>query len=247
MISVIIPTCDEAAELPATLAAVRAQEQPHEILVVDAGSTDATAAIARAADAAVIASPQRQRAAQMNLGARAARGNAFLFLHADTRVAAGALGQIERALADPRVVGGGFARRYDSPSLFLRLTCAVAEARTRFCGWFLGDQAIFVRRTIFEELGGFRERDSFEDLDFARRMSRLGRVVTLRPAVISAARRFIGGAMRTTWRDLTLTMRYVTEHRHPASARGTHPAGPAHSSVPAGSPPTAPAESLCSK
>ncbi len=114
----------------------------------------------------------------------------MLFLHADTRLAPSALRALQAALRHEEVVGGGFARRYDSASPFLRATCALAEARTRFCGWFLGDQAIFVRRTVFAALGGFSAWDVFEDLDFSRRLARVGRVVTLRPPVVSSARRF---------------------------------------------------------
>lgn len=211
MISVIIPTFNEGAELPRTLAAFRSQGVPHEVLVVDAQSSDSTAILAREGGVNLIGSPRRQRAFQMNLGAAFARGETLLFLHADTRLAAGALAKITAALAKPSVVGGGFARRYDSPSLFLRLTCALAEVRTRTFGWFLGDQAIFVRQTAFAALGGFREWDSFEDLDFSRRMARMGRVVTLRPPVLSAARRFAArGAVWTTWRDFRLTVRYLS-------------------------------------
>ena len=248
-ISVIIPAFDEAAELPATLASLRGQGVAFETIVVDARSTDGTAALALAAGAKVIAGQQRQRAAQMNLGAAHASGETLLFLHADTRLADGALAQVERALADPRVVGGGFVRRYDSPSAVLRITCALAEVRTRCCGWFLGDQAIFVRRSVFEKLGGFRDLDIFEDLDFSRRLARAGRVVTLRPPVISAGRRFASrGAMRTTWSDLCLTARYALakEHRPPAGATSGHPAR-SSATQRAGSPLSAQAGSLCSR
>ena len=211
MISIVIPACNEAAHLPATLASVRAQTEQHAVIVVDALSTDATCAVAEEGGARVIASTHRQRAAQMNAGACAALGEFLLFLHADTLLAPGALTKMVRAFRDPATLGGGFARRYDAPSAVLRLTCALAEVRTRCCGWFLGDQAMFVRRSAYEELGGFREWDVFEDLDFSRRLARAGRVVTLRPPVISAGRRFSKrGAMRTTWSDLCLTARYLT-------------------------------------
>lgn len=217
MISVIIPAWNEAAHLPATLASVRAQREPHEVIVACADSTDLTAVLVERSRAKIIRGSRRQRAAQMNAGAAAAVGHAFLFLHADTLLPFGALANIEAALADPRVLGGGFARRYASPSLFLRLTCALAELRTRACGWFLGDQAIFVRRTVFEKLGGFRDRDQFEDLDFSRRLARSGRVVTLRPPVVSAARRFAPGAVRTTWRDLRLTIGHLAADAPPTT------------------------------
>ncbi len=212
MISIIIPAANEAAQLPATFAALRGQTARYESIVIDAQSTDGTAKIARDFGAQVIASARRQRAAQMNAGARAARGEVLLFLHADTRLGPAALAKIAGALRDPAVAGGGFARRYDAPSPLLRVTCALAEMRTRCCGWFLGDQAIFVRRAVFEELGGFREWDIFEDLDFSRRLARAGRTVTLRPPVISAGRRFTArGAARTTWSDFWLTVRHLRD------------------------------------
>lgn len=211
MISIIIPTFNEAAQLPATFASLRSQAEPYEALVVDAQSTDRTCAVAHEFGARVIASARRQRSAQMNAGARAARGEFLLFLHADTRLAPGALTKILGAFLDSAVLGGGFARRYDAPSAVLRITCALAEVRTRCFGWFLGDQAMFVRRSAFAELGGFREWDVFEDLDFSRRLARAGRVVTLRPPVISAGRRFTThGALHTTWSDFCLTILHLT-------------------------------------
>jgi len=106
-ISIVIPTLNEAELLPDTLARVRANNAPREILVVDGGSSDRTVTLAEAGGARVIHSPHCQRAFQMNLGARHARGEAFLFLHADTWIGPNALAQIEGALTDPTVVGGG--------------------------------------------------------------------------------------------------------------------------------------------
>lgn len=210
MVSVIIPTLDEAASLPRTLAAVRSQSIAHELLVVDAGSRDATLELATTAGARALHCPARQRAAQMNLGAAHARGAVLLFLHADTLLAGGALDRLTEALQNEAIVGGAFARRFDSGSRWLRLTCWLAERRGRWLGWHLGDQAMFVRRAIFEALGGFQAMPLFEDLDFSRRLARRGRVVTLQPPVISSARRFAArGPLRTTLRDLWLTSRYL--------------------------------------
>jgi glycosyltransferase involved in cell wall biosynthesis len=146
MISVIIPTYNEAGDLTATLDSDADSKTIPEVIVVDAGSADGTGDLARRRASCVLFSPRRQRACQMNLGARHAHGGTLLFLHADTRLPASALDRIGSALSNDRVVGGGFARRYDSNSRVLRMTCLLAGLRTRMIGWFLGDQAIFVRR-----------------------------------------------------------------------------------------------------
>ena len=211
MISVIIPTLNEARLLPFTLEWIQQNSTPHEVLVVDAGSSDGTRALAESAGCRTIDSPARHRARQMNLGARHAKGTVLLFLHADTRIPPTALGKVESALDQPRVLGGGFARRFDSPSLFLRLTCWLAECRSRSAGWFLGDQGIFVRSSVFDILGGYRDMRLFEDLDFSRRLARLGRIVTLRPPVVTSARRFAKyGSLATTLSDFWLCLRYLS-------------------------------------
>lgn len=210
MISVILPTLNEAALLPATLEALHVNAAPHEVIVVDAGSGDVTREIAAAAGATVLASPRRQRAAQMNCGARQARGEALLFLHADTRLRPDSLAVVERALTRPGVVGGAFARRFDHPSRVVRWSCALADWRGRLTGWFFGDQAMFARREAFATLGGFREWDIFEDVDFARRLRRLGRTVLLGPPIVSSGRRFARGpAWRRVFGDAWLTCRYA--------------------------------------
>ena len=210
LISVIIPAFDEADSLGKAIAAVQANDVTFEILVVDAGSSDDTVKISAVAGARVLESLRRQRAYQLNLGAQHARGGILLFLHADTLLPKHALQSIITALGDGRAVGGAFARRYASPSLLLRATCLLAHCRNRLIGWHLGDQAMFVRRASFFQLGGFREVGQFEDLDFSRRLRTFGRTVTLRPCVTSSARRFErSGPARTTLRDFILTIRYV--------------------------------------
>lgn len=196
-----------------------------EIIVADGGSTDGTRGIAARAGAKVILSPRAQRAAQMNLGAQAAAGDVLLFLHADTQLPRGGIAQIAAALRDEQAGGGAFARRYASDSILLRFTCKLAEWRGAVFGWHLGDQAMFVRRTLFERLGGFAGLDVFEDLDFSRRLRRVSRTVTLRPPVVSHARRFEAlGPAATTWRDLLLTLRYMRRGpAHPAASLSSAP------------------------
>jgi hypothetical protein len=147
----------------------------------------------------------------MNLGAAEARGRILLFLHADTLLPAGALTKIIEAVDRRGALGGGFSRRYRSGSIFLALTSRLAALRNRLFGWYLGDQALFVRQDIFEELGGYRDIAIFEDLDFSRRLRARGRTLTLTPPVFSSARRFAAqGPLRTTWNDLLLTRHYFS-------------------------------------
>ncbi len=235
-VSVIVPAVDEAVTLAATLASLRSEALPFEVIVVDAQSSDATAAITEAAGAQVISCRRRQRAHQLNLGARQARGAVLLFVHADTLLPPGALDHVAQALRDGNVVGGAFTRRYASPSLVLRATCALARGRNRTIGWHLGDQAMFVRSSVFFQLGGFRDVQMFEDLDFSRRLKRVGRVVTLRPGVISSARRFEDGPARTTLRDFRLTLGYLLNGLPPTDQRANRrraPLVPATKSRPA--------------
>ncbi len=207
-ISIVIPVANEAAALPECLRRIEREES--EILVVDGESEDETRNIAEAAHCRVISAPERHRARQMNRGAAQAGGRILLFLHADTWLPAGALDRVRWAIDERGAVGGGFARRYRSPSPILALTSRLAGLRNRLFGWHLGDQALFVRRDVFERLGGFRDIPIFEDLDFSRRLWTLGKTTTLTPPVLSSARRFaVKGPLRTTWDDLLLTRKYL--------------------------------------
>jgi len=209
MISVIIPTLNERAHLGRTLQLLAQNSTPHETIVSDGGSEDGTPQIAAEYGASVLSISIASRAAQMNRAAEKARGSILLFLHADTCVSDVSLGQIERALETPQVVGGGFSRRFDTKSRFLAFTCWLATLRCRTTGLFLGDQAMFIRRVAFERLNGFKNMTVFEDLDLSRRMRRAGKVVTLFPGVCSSARRFERkGPLRTTCSDLWLTCCY---------------------------------------
>ena len=197
--------------LPGTLAHIRRNESAHEIVVVDAMSTDETVKIAESAKCMVLPGADRNRAKQMNLGANHARGEILFFLHADTLITTNVLQRMAAALADPPVVGGGFRRRYLNAPTFLRFTCVLADVRSRWLGWYLGDQGIFVRRTVFDQLGGFRDLPLFEDLDFCHRLKRTGKLVCLGPPVWSSARRFSRrGAFVTSLFDLWLTLRYLS-------------------------------------
>lgn len=188
--SLIVPALNEAESLPAQLAALQRDHLADgraELLVVDGGSTDGTAAFA-AAYGRVIAAP-RGRARQMNAGAAAARGDVLIFLHADTLLPPDALAVIARALADRRVVGGAFRLRFDTDTLAYRFVAAATTLRGLVRHSFTGDQAYVVRRDAFERIGGFPDQPMMEDLEIVKRLRRIGRFVLLPAAVTTSARR----------------------------------------------------------
>lgn len=207
-ISAVIPALNEAARLPACLAALGAIPEVVECIVVDADSDDDSAAIARAAGARVLAAPRRLRAAQLNQGAAAAASGVLVFVHADTLLAPVAGARIAASLRDRAVVGGAFRRRFVPASPLLALSSRLGDLRARFSGISFGDQAQFVRRAAFEAVGGFAAVPRAEDMDLARRLRRIGRLAMLGPPVRSSPRRFGDEAMTVSLRDAWLTCRY---------------------------------------
>jgi len=224
-IAVIVPALNEGPHLRACLGPVLAAGPKVATLVVDGGSGDGSAAIARAMGASVLASPVAQRAAQMNLGAGAAVGDVLVFLHADTVLPPGWHAVIQRALLQsPHAIGGVFRRRFRGESTFLHLTCRLADWRARQFGWFLGDQTIFVRRQAFAAVGGYRPLLAFEDLDLSRRLKTIGPTLLLPATALSSGRRFAErGPLRQTLADLRLTLRFL---RHPAAFAAGPPEAP---------------------
>jgi rSAM/selenodomain-associated transferase 2/rSAM/selenodomain-associated transferase 1 len=186
LVSVIIPTLDEAAALGRTLDRVRDAEGI-EIIVADGGSRDATRAIAARAGATVLVTAGG-RAAQQNEAA-AARGRYLLFLHADTLPPAGYAELIRRALDRPATVAGAFRFRLDRAGLVARLAEPGANLRSTLFHWPYGDQGLFMERRVFDELGGFAPLPIMEDYELVGRLRRRGAVVTLREAAITSARR----------------------------------------------------------
>ena len=187
VISVIVPTADEASEV--ALAVHSAQADGTEVLVVDGGSTDGTAQRATDAGATVIMSP-RGRAEQMNRGAVAASGRILLFLHADTRLPAGYAATVFDAMLDRRAVGGAFRFAVDCPRRGMRIIERLVRFRSERLGLPYGDQSLFVRRDAFELLSGYRDLAIAEDMDLVRRLKRLGRVGVLDTPATTSARRW---------------------------------------------------------
>lgn len=194
-ISIIIPTLNEAAmirELAADLAGLRGIA---EVIVADGGSQDETVRLARECGLRVIEVP-RGRGPQMNAAAKVATGNVLLFLHADTRLPDDAMVMVEAAIEDSKVCGGNFSLMFDGETREARLLTKLYPL-LRLGGMCYGDSAIFVRRGVFEQLGGYRNYPIFEDCDLYRRMKRMGRFVRLDACATTSSRRFEGRFVRT--------------------------------------------------
>ena len=192
-LSVIVPALNEASAIAGALAALAPlRARGHEVIVADGGSIDETVRLARPLCDRVVKSA-RGRALQMNAGARAASGDALLFLHADTRLPANAVESVFEGLQRSR--WGRFDVEIDSRRWLLKLVAWAMNLRSRLTGIATGDQAIFVRRDAF---AGFPEIALMEDIAFSAAMKRAGRPACLRSRVSTSARRWEArGVLRT--------------------------------------------------
>jgi len=198
LISIIIPVLNEEPVLVESLPRLQAWRQRGcEIIVVDGGSRDHSAEVARAFADRVVLAPQG-RAKQMNTGARVAKGEILWFLHADSRPPAGADGLIRQALAEPGVLWGRFDVRLSGDHPLLRLVETLMNSRSRLTAIATGDQGIFVRRVSFEQAGGYPDIPLMEDIALSRVLKRASRPACLRQRLTTSSRRWErNGVLRT--------------------------------------------------
>lgn len=189
VLSVVIPALNEVPSIEACIASAARSGPNVEIIVADGGSTDGTTERAARAGARIVRGA-RGRGAQANAGAGEASADVLLFLHADTALPEGYDRAVLTALEDPAVTGGGFALGIAAKGAGYRFIEAMANLRSRICRMPFGDQALFVRCTEFEALGGFPDMPVMEDFAFVERLRRRGRVVTLPQRVATSARRW---------------------------------------------------------
>ncbi|MBW4676243.1 MAG: TIGR04283 family arsenosugar biosynthesis glycosyltransferase [Desmonostoc geniculatum HA4340-LM1] len=207
-ISIIIPTFNEEKNIKEAIATTQISTNI-EVIVVDGGSSDDTAAIAQSLGVKVISSSPG-RAIQMNTGAVAASGDILLFLHADTHLPAGFDEIICTALQQPGTVAGAFNLRIDSSLLSLRWVELGVKWRSHFCQMPYGDQAIFLTKAVFQQIGGFPELPIMEDFELVRRLKAIGRITIISAPVVTSARRWLQkGVLKTTLLNQIVIIAYL--------------------------------------
>ena len=233
MVSVVIPAYNEEKALPHTLRELFCQGGDYEVIVVDGGSTDRTLAIVESfgfiamsiqhlplnIQHSFVPSPltphpsrlaftaPKGRASQMNAGAKHATGEWLLFLHADTVLPPGAIQRLNGMEADHAIQAGGFMHRFSGDDWRLKMISFLDNFRCIRSRIIYGDQALFVRRSLFEQLGGFPNQPILEDVALCERLIAVTRPLLLSPAVVTDARKFLKvGVWRSFLRVLLIIL-----------------------------------------
>ncbi len=190
--SVVVPVINEAERINGLIEHLRSLDlsESIEIIVVDGDPAGPTIK-AVADDDVIVAQSDKGRARQMNKGAQLASGEVIMFLHADTQLPPNALEAVRSVLADDHCVAGAFNLGVDTKNIVIRCIAAISNFRNRLTRVPFGDQAIFLRRNYFNDLGGFRDIPFLEDVELMRRIRKRGdRIRILPERVTSSARRW---------------------------------------------------------
>ena len=172
----------------------------YELIIVDGGSTDQTITLLEAYPIVHLYQVEKaERAAQMNFGARMAKGQFLLFLHADTKICPTCLQLLEGHLAQPHIVGGSYAMRFDQSQWPYRMLAFFTRFNSPF--WTLGDQGIFVKKHIFDQIGGYAPIPILEDLDLQLRLRKQGKFIKISNFITTSARRYQQYGL---WKELFL-------------------------------------------
>ncbi|HSE84568.1 MAG TPA: TIGR04283 family arsenosugar biosynthesis glycosyltransferase [Thermodesulfobacteriota bacterium] len=191
MISIVIPTYNESATIESTLTKLLEIVPPDdEIIIIDGQSEDNTQEIVRTFPQTKLFTSRRGRAIQMNVGAQKAKNEYLLFLHADNIVSPDCLNMLRDDIKSGRLSWGWFPIKLNSPKLGFKVLEIGANLRLKFTGTPLGDHGIFVRKEIFDKIGGFPEIPIMEDLEFVRKIKRVAKGTQINCPIGTSVRRF---------------------------------------------------------
>lgn len=203
-----MPVFNEAKKLHDTLGRLRLSDC-EELIVVDGGSNDGTMSAARNFTDKVYVT-KTGRASVMNFGAKKAGGDILLFLHADCVLPDDGFKIIRETLSDDNIAAGAFYLCIDNPNLVFRIIESAANLRSRTTSLLYGDQGIFLRREVFDRIGGYAEIPLMEDIEISRRLKKTGKIVLTLPPIKASPRRWLKeGALYTTLRDWSIAFSYT--------------------------------------
>ena len=196
MVSIIIPVLNEEKNIEKTLTQFNELKGDKEIIVVDGGSRDNTKEIAERI--AKVIDSEKGRANQMNKGAQKASGDILWFVHSDSVISKNSIEELKLAI-DQEYVGGGFSLKfYDYNTLFMKYISITSNLRAKYLGLYFGDQGIFVKKSVFESLGGYPRQEIMEDWEFSLSMKKVGKLKLISTPISTSSRRFKnGGQLRT--------------------------------------------------
>ncbi|AKN30901.1 glycosyl transferase [Clostridium carboxidivorans P7] len=196
MVSIIIPVLNEEKNIEKSLIQFNRLKGDKEIIVVDGGSSDSTKQIADRFAKVVLS--EKGRANQMNKGAAKASGDILWFVHLDSIINEDSIEKIQLAI-DEKYVGGGFSLKfYDYDTLFMKYISTTSNLRAKYLGLYFGDQGIFVRRDVFEGVGGYPRQDIMEDWELSLLMKKMGKLKLINTTIGTSARRFKNGGQLKT-------------------------------------------------
>lgn len=195
MISVIIPTLNEQQHIHRLIHTLSSMDRT-EVIIADGGSEDGTCQWVKPYCRVIDSEPGRAK--QMNQGAQQANGEILWFLHADSIISAQMAYSIRSVMQDESVIGGGFSLQFDDPSRRLRLIAAGSNVRAKYLNLYFGDQGFFIRRSVFEKVGGFPSVPLMEDWLLSRQVKKNGQLKLLSEPIVTSSRRFQkNGIIRT--------------------------------------------------
>jgi rSAM/selenodomain-associated transferase 2 len=221
VISVVVPAYNEEQALPNTLRALFTQQGDYEVVIVDGGSTDRTLKFVQEFTLSTqhsglrplrLLTAPKGRASQMNVGAMEARGEWLLFLHADTVLPSGAIQRLNEMEVDQTIQAGGFMHQFSGHDWRLKLISFLDNFRCIRSRIIYGDQALFVRRTLFEQLGGFPNRPILEDVAFCEKLMKLTTPLLLSPPVVTDSRKFLKMGVWRSFLRVLLIILHVEFH-----------------------------------